>query len=159
MHRGTATLLQLSIILIGVGAFVFMLFEPHVEGRNEHATLTQIYFNDPFLAFAYTASLPLFYGLYLIFTILTHVKNNMPFSETTLRASRTLKRCAITLMCFALVGAVWIMHMESDDRSGGFFMSVLVMIGAAIIKTGAGTFERQATKRLSHPQTPTNPAF
>jgi hypothetical protein len=37
-------------VVVGGAVFVFLLWEPHIEGRNAHATLFQIYFNDPFLA-------------------------------------------------------------------------------------------------------------
>jgi hypothetical protein len=40
--------LQAVIVLIGIGALALMLWEPHIEGRNAHATLFEIYFNDPF---------------------------------------------------------------------------------------------------------------
>jgi hypothetical protein len=56
--------LQAVIVLIGIGALALMLWEPHIEGRNAHATLFEIYFNDPFLAYAYLASIPFFVALY-----------------------------------------------------------------------------------------------
>jgi hypothetical protein len=62
--------LQAVIVLIGIGAVALMLWEPHIEGRNAHATLFQIYFNDPFLAYAYIASLPFFVALYQAFKVL-----------------------------------------------------------------------------------------
>jgi hypothetical protein len=50
--------LQVVIVLIGIGVLAFMLWEPHVEGRNAHATVFEIYFHDPFLAYAYIGSIP-----------------------------------------------------------------------------------------------------
>lgn len=40
------------VVLGGIGALAFMLWEPHLEGRNAHAGLFEIYFKDPFLAYA-----------------------------------------------------------------------------------------------------------
>ena len=54
-------------MLIGVGALAVLLGEPRIEGRNAHATLFEIYFNDPFLAYAYIASIPFFVALYQAF--------------------------------------------------------------------------------------------
>src|SRR5882757_4418154 len=62
--------LQAVIVLIGIGALALMLWEPHIEGRNAHATLFEIYFKDPFLAYAYIASIPFFVALYQAFKVL-----------------------------------------------------------------------------------------
>lgn len=42
--------LQAVVVLIGIGALAFLLWEPHLKGRNANATTFEIYFNDPFLA-------------------------------------------------------------------------------------------------------------
>ena len=52
--------LQVVIVLIGIGVLALMLWEPQIEGRNAHATLFEIYFQDPFLAYAYIASTSFF---------------------------------------------------------------------------------------------------
>jgi hypothetical protein len=70
MKRSSTTFLQLVIVLIGIGALALMLWEPHIEGRNAHATTFQIYFNDPFLAYTYIASIPFFVALYQAFKVL-----------------------------------------------------------------------------------------
>jgi uncharacterized membrane protein YraQ (UPF0718 family) len=56
------------VVLMGIGTLVLLLWEPQIEGRNAHATLYQIYFNDPFLAYAYIASIAFFVALYQTFT-------------------------------------------------------------------------------------------
>jgi len=73
--------LQTVIVLIGIGAVALILWEPHIEGRNAHATLFQIYFNDPFLAYAYIASLPVFVALYQAFKVLGYAGQNEVFSQ------------------------------------------------------------------------------
>ena len=58
MKRGSTTFLQAVILLLGVGVFAFLLWEPNLEGRNVNATLFEIYFKDPFLAYIYLAFVP-----------------------------------------------------------------------------------------------------
>ena len=65
--------LQAVIVLIGIGALALMLWEPHIEGRNAHATFFEIYFKDPFLAYAYLASIPFFVALYQVFKVLGYI--------------------------------------------------------------------------------------
>lgn len=72
---------RVGIVLFGVAALTFLLWEPHLEGRNVHATVYQIYFNDPFLAYAYIASLPFFLGFVaggVVFILLFGDKEDRP---------------------------------------------------------------------------------
>lgn len=73
MKRSSILFLQAVVVLIGIGVFVFMLWEPHIEGRNANATLFEIYFQDPFLAYAYTASIAFFVALYQVFKLLGYI--------------------------------------------------------------------------------------
>src|SRR6476619_3957606 len=98
MNRGSTIFLQIVIVLIGVGALALMLWEPHVEGRNAHATLFEIYFKDPFLAYAYIASIPFFVALYQAFTVLGYAGQNKVFSQAAVKALRIIKYCAIALI-------------------------------------------------------------
>src|SRR6266480_5875464 len=88
--------LQAVIVLIGIGALALMLWEPHIEGRNAHATFFEIYFKDPFLAYAYLASIPFFVALYQVFKVLGYVGQNKVFSPRAVKALRTIKFCAIS---------------------------------------------------------------
>ncbi len=142
MKRSSTLFLQLVIVLIGIGALALMLWEPHVEGRNAHATLFEIYFNDPFLAYAYVASIPFFVALYQAFKVLGYAGQNKVFSQAAVKALRTIKYCAIALIGFVAVGEIFIMFGNSDDRAGGVFMGVLITFGSIVMATAAAMFER-----------------
>ena len=128
---------QVVIVLIGIGALALMLWEPHIEGRNAHATLYEIYFNDPFLAYAYIASVPFFVALYQAFTVLGFMRQNKVFSQASLKAVRTIKYCAISIIGFAAVGEIIILLSNSDDRAGGVFMGILIILGSVVIAAAA----------------------
>src|SRR6185369_14554147 len=134
--------LQAVIVLIGVGALALMLWEPHIEGRNAHATLFEIYFKDPFLAYAYLSSIPFFVALYQALKVLGYIGENKAFSQATVKALRTIKFCALAIIGFVAVGELFIMLNDSDDRAGGVFMGVLITFGSIVIATAAATFER-----------------
>ena len=142
MKRGSTIFLQVIIVLIGVGALALLLWEPHIEGRNAHATLFQIYFNDPFLAYAYIASISFFVALYQAFKLLGYVGSNKVFSQAAVKALRTIKYCAIAIIGFVAVGEIFILLSNSDDRAGGVFMGVLITFGSVVIATAAAMFAR-----------------
>src|SRR5215213_10027495 len=118
MKRRSTLFLQVVVVLIGIGALILMLWEPHLEGRNAHATVFEIYFKDPFLAYAYIASIPFFMALYQAFKVLGYAGQNKVFSQTAVKALRTIKYCAIAIIGFVGVGEIFIMLASSEDRAG-----------------------------------------
>ena len=109
MKRSSTIFLQVVIVLIGIGALALLLWEPHLEGRNTHATLFEIYFKDPFLAYAYLASIPFFVALYQAFKVLGYAGQNKVFSQAAVKALRTIKYCAIAIIGFVAVSVIFMM--------------------------------------------------
>jgi len=142
MKKGSAIFLQVIIVIIGIASLVFLLWEPHLEGRNVHASFFEIYFKDPFLAYAYIGSLPFFVALYKSFKVLGYARLDKAFSPEAVKALRTIKYCAICIIGFVAVGEIFIMSHESDDRAGGVFMGVLIGFGSVVVVTAAAVFER-----------------
>jgi hypothetical protein len=142
MKRSSTLFLQVVIVLVGIGALAVMLWEPHIEGRNVRATLFEIYFNDPFLAYAYIASIPFFVALHRAFKVLGYAGKNQVLSRAAVKDLRTIKYCAIAIIGFVLVGEIFILLAESDDRAGGVFMGILITFGSMVIATAAAVFER-----------------
>ena len=134
--------LQAVIVLIGIGALALMLWEPHIEGRNAHATLFEIYFKDPFLAYAYLASIPFFVALYQAIKVLGYIGESNAFSQPTLKALRTIKFCALAIIGFVAVGELFIVLGNSDDRAGGVFIGILISFGSVVVAAAAAMFER-----------------
>jgi hypothetical protein len=142
MKRGPSLFLRAVLVLIGIGALAFLLWEPHIEGRNTHATLFEIYFKDPFLAYAYVGSIPFFVGLYHAFKVLGYAGRNKEFSPSAVRSLRTIKYCAIVIVGFVAVGEVFIMLGHSDDHAGGVFMGVLITFASIVVATAMAILER-----------------
>lgn len=142
MKRSSTIFLQVVVVLIGIGALALLLWEPQIEGRNAHATQFAIYFKDPFLAVVYIGSIAFFVGVYQAFKLLGYAGKNKVFSQAAVRALRTIKYCAITIIGFVAVEEIIIMFNNSDDRAGGVFMGVLITFGSVVIATAAAMFER-----------------
>ena len=98
MKRGSTIFLQAVILLLGVGVFALLLWEPNLEGRNVNATLFEIYFKDPFLAYIYLAFVPFFVGIYQAFKMLGYARRDEVFSPRAVLALRTIKYCAIAVV-------------------------------------------------------------
>lgn len=149
MKSSTAAFLQAVVVLIGIGILAFLLGEPHLEGRNAHATTFEIYFRDPFLAYVYVGSIPFFVALYRAFGLFGLAGRTGGFSAETVDALRSIKRCALTLLGFVAGGVIIIlMNGDPDDRPAGVFMSFLVASPTVVVATVAGKFARKVQRTL-----------
>lgn len=142
MKRSSTAFLQVVIVLVGLGALALLLWEPHLEGRNKHATVFEVYFHDPFLAYAYISSVAFFVALYQAFKVLGYAGKNQVFSPAAVKALRTIKFCAIAMIGFVAGAEIFILMQESDDRAGGVVMGVFIAFGSIVMATAAATFER-----------------
>ena len=146
MNRNLAKLLQALVVLIGLVMAGLMLWEPHLEGRNAHATVFQIYFQDPFLAYVYAGSIPFFLALHQAFKVLGLAADQRLRSPETARALRNIRHCALALVGLVAIAEVFIILGESDDRAGGVAMGLFAMLGSAAIAFAATAFERYVGK-------------
>src|SRR5262245_54836131 len=142
MERGSILFLKAVLVLAGIGALVLLLWEPHIEGRNAHATLFEIYFKDPFLAYAYIASIPFFVALYRAFKLLGYAGQKTIFTPAAIGALRTIRYCAITIVGFVALGEIFIMLGDSDDRAGGVFMGILITFSSSVVAATMVVLER-----------------
>jgi hypothetical protein len=145
LGKGMSTLfLKAVVILIGIGALAFLLWEPHLEGRNVDATLFEMYFNDPFLAYVYIGSIPFFAALYQAFMLLGHIRQNKIFSQNSIKALRMMRYCATALVVFIIGAEAYIVIVQrgKDDIAGGVAMGLFMAFISVIIATSAAVCER-----------------
>jgi hypothetical protein len=145
IKRSTTLLLQAVVVLFGITALALMLWEPHLEGRNAHATLFEIYFKDPFLAYAYTASIAFYAALYQAFKLFGYLGRDQAFSPRSVRALRTIKYCGMALV--AMIGGAMaylvIAVRGKDDIAGGIAVGLAMSVLSAVVATTAAVFERR----------------
>ena len=143
MKRTSTVFLQVVIALIGVCVFGLMIWEPLLEGVNTHATLWQVYFTDPFLAYAYVGSIAFFVALYQAFKLMGYVGRGNVFSPQAVKALRIIKYAALSLIGFIIGGEIFLFltRSASDDPAGGVMMGLFMSFIAGIIATAAAVFE------------------
>jgi hypothetical protein len=144
MKKGSAVFLQVILALFGMGALIFLLGEPHLEGRNAHATVFEVYFKDPFLAYVYLASIAFFTGLYQAIKVLGYAGRDRIFSQEAVNALRTIKYCALAMIAFVAVSVIFMPlgAPEDDDGPQGVVMRGVVIFGSIVVAMMAAMFER-----------------
>lgn len=150
LQKISVTFLQIVVVLVGIGVLALLLWEPHLEGRNVNATLFQIYFNDPFLAYVYASSIFFFVALYQAFKVLGHVRNDETFSQATIKSLRTVRNCIITLagLIAAADAYLFVFMRGEDDIAGGVAVSLFLMFVSMIIAATVAVFEGILRKGL-----------
>src|SRR5262245_1625977 len=145
MKRSSIIFLQIVIVLIGVAALAFLLWEPQVEGVNKNRTNFEIYFQDPFLALVYAGSIPFFIALYQAIRALGYVGRNQVFSPEVVKALRTIKYCALAIIGFVVVEEIWILLVsgpDEDNPGAPIFLGLLIILPSIVVAVTAGMFER-----------------
>lgn len=145
LSRSSTTFLQFVVILIGLVAVAFLLWEPQVEGRNKDATQFEIYFQDPFLALVYMGSIPFFVALYQAIRALGYAGRNEVFSPEVVKALRIIKYCALAIIGFVFVEEIWILAAsggDNDNPGAPIFLGLLIVLPSIVVATTAGMFAR-----------------
>ncbi len=150
MKKSSIIFLQAVVVLVGLGALAFMLVMPHFEGRNVDATVFEVYFKDPFLAYAYIASILFFTALYKAFKLLGYIGRNEVFSFNSVQALRTIKYCAVTLSALIVMAGAYIraFHAGNDDPAGFLALCIVTTFVSIVIATGAAVFEKLLQKAI-----------
>jgi len=150
MKKSSTIFLQIVIVLIGMGVLGAMLWEPHLEGRNANATLFEIYFRDPFLAYVYIASIPFFVGLYQAFKVLGYAGQNRVISPAAVKALRTIGYCAfMTAGAIVAADAFLMIHARlypeigaPDGPEGAVMLGIIATFASLVIAAAAAVFQR-----------------
>jgi len=145
VKNSSTAFLQTILVVLGIGALLALIAMPQFEGRNVDATLFEIYFNDPFLAYVYLGAIPFFVGLYQAFKILGFVAKNNTFSHVTVKALRMIKYCSfITAGAVIAAGAFLMISARSngEDAAGAVMLGLITTFASVVIGTAAAVFER-----------------
>lgn len=143
----TVIFLRSVVVLTGIGVLALMLWIPPHEGRNAGATLFEVYFKDPFLAYVYIGSIPFFAALYQAFKLLGCIGCDDTRSPAAAKALRTIKYCALA-NAGLIAGAVVYIFMTAganDDPVGFVIPGVLAVLASLAAAAAAAVFEKKRT--------------
>ena len=141
IKKSPTIFLQISTVIVAIAALAFLLWEPQMEGRNINATFFEIYFTDPFLAYAYFASAPFFIGLYQSYKFFGYVRKGHAISLESISTIRFIKHCSLAMIAFVVLGEVFLLFTESDDRAGGVSMGLLIAFASVVTLAFTSVFQ------------------
>ena len=145
VKRAATVFLQLIIVLVGIAVLAALLLFPRIEGKNAHATLFQIYFKDPSVAYIYLASIPFFVALYQAVKGLGYVRDDKVFSPAAVKVLRTIKYCALIIAGSTVAADVYIRiaaRNSHDDPAGAMILGVIITFVSFVVAAVAAVFEK-----------------
>lgn len=133
MKNKSTLFLKSVIVVIGLVVLAGLLGFPHLEGRNEGATLFEIYFRDPFLAYIYLTAVPFYWALVQGFKLLQNIDANKAFSLSSITALKQIKISAL-IHSLLFSGCMYsIYRFAEDDDSPGVIVLGMGIVGASIV--------------------------
>lgn len=139
--------LQIVIVALGLGVAAVLLYEPHIEGVNANAAaLSDIYFDDPFLAYVYISFIAVFVGLYSAFKLAGYIGRGNMCSPESVRALRTVRYCALLFagLIFAAMAFLTLFTRGEDDIAGGIAIGLFLSVTSLVIAGVSAKLERKA---------------
>lgn len=142
MRKGSTLFLKFVICLIAIGALLWLILFPQLEGRAANLDLISIY-KDPLIIYAYIGSISFFIALYQAIKLLGYIDGNQVFSQAAVNAVRNIKYCAITLGGFIVLGILYIrLSVIDDDPAGVTALGIFTTFAALVIATATAVFQR-----------------
>lgn len=141
MNRNLILFLKFIVLLVGALVLTFMLWEPHLEGRNVNADLFTIYFRDSFLAYAYIGSIPFFVALYQSFKLLGYVGEKNVSSQR--RALQIIKYCGLLLFMVVIGGEIFLFSMGVEENPPVLMMGLIGTVISLGIANIAAVLEKK----------------
>lgn len=144
MKRVSTVFLRILLVLVALVVLAALVVEPQLEGRNENSTLVQTYFQDPFLAYVYIASIPFFGMLFQAFQLLRYADSNQLFSKASLTRIKNIQYLALSLVLL-IIGAeayFFLIQRSTEDIAGGVVIGLFAMLIALCIASVSSVFHK-----------------
>lgn len=142
MKKGSTLFLKIVILLIAFGAIVGLIWFPQAEGRAVNLDLISIY-ADPFIIYAYIASIPFFIGLFQAFKLLSYINSNKAFSKEAVNTLKIMKFASISIIVFIILGLLYIRFFANgDDPAGPTMLGFIASFIFGVIATASGVIQK-----------------
>lgn len=147
MKKASTLFLKLVICFIAVGALLWLIWFPQLEGRAANLDLISIYM-DPLIIYTFIGSIPFFVALYQAFILLGYVDRDKVFSLSSVNAVRSIKYCAIAFGSFIVLGILYIriryagLSVPDDDPAGVTALGIFTTFVSIVIATALAIFQR-----------------
>ncbi|MFC0298627.1 DUF2975 domain-containing protein [Geobacillus jurassicus] len=136
--------LKVALVLIGLPVLALCIFLVPVLGDVAAKLLPKYAWIKFFVFLVFDASaLPFYVALYQAFRLLTYIDRNDVFSESSVKALKAIKYCAVTISGLHLLALpLFYLFAEKDDAPGVIFVGLLVPFASLVIAVFAAVLQK-----------------
>lgn len=138
MERGSTFFLRAFIFLIGAAVLALCVFVLPLGISSD-----QTGYYRPILIGMYIPAIPFFFAIYQTFKLLSYIDKNTAFSELSIKALRSIKRCGLAISAMYTVGMPYIFYAaDRDDAPGVVMIGLVIILAAAAVAVVAATLQK-----------------
>lgn len=141
--KGYSTIfLKISVILIGVPILALCIFGL-TRLANNPVSPEYAHMLYPIIAGIYVSAIPFYFALYRAFRLLSYIDNNKAFSQISVYALKSIKRCAntVSILYVAIMPFIYLLA-EKDDAPGLIIIGMVPIFTATVIAVFAAVLQR-----------------
>jgi hypothetical protein len=137
MKQGSTLFLKIAVIIMGIpvlAACVFLLPQLAKEAMKhaaEGATLAYVVF--ALLIIMYVSAIPFYFALYQALKLLSYIDKNQAFSQISVTALNSIKKCAVFISGLYVVALPFVYIVAEWDDAPGLIIVGMVMVGAPMV--------------------------
>lgn len=139
MKLGPTFVLRAVVALIGLIVLALCLFAlpagiiSELEGDFDYGAI---------FAGLYIPAIPFFFALHQTLKLLNNIDRNKAFSQSSVKALKNIKYCALIISGLFLAGMPYIFYVaDRDDAPGGAAMGFVIIGASFVIATVAAVFQ------------------
>ena len=137
MEKAIILYLKLAVILMGVPVLALCIFlVPEIASFAEELYPNLVYIKYLVFLDLYATVIPFYFALYQAFMLLNYIYNNKAFSESSVRALKNIKYCALAISSLYMLGMPLFFLMAEKDDAPGIIGIGLAMIFASMVIAG-----------------------
>lgn len=144
MNRGSTFFLRVVVYLIGIAVFMLCIFGlPWIanEASESSSEISSLLY--PVLIGMYVAAIPFFIALYQALRLLSFIDKDNAFSESSVRALRNIKFCAVTISTVYMVVMPFFYFIgEKDDAPGVILIGLIIIFASMVIAVFAAVLQK-----------------
>ncbi|MGG1314075.1 DUF2975 domain-containing protein [Cohnella laeviribosi] len=131
-EQGSTIFLKGVVFLMGIAVLALCIFGlPGIANEAAEHYPELVYL--PVLIVVYTAAIPFFFALHQTLKLLNYIDKNKAFSDSSVKALKNIKNCAITISILYVAVMPLLYLMAQEDDAPGIVALGLVFIFASIV--------------------------
>lgn len=138
MRQGSTLFLKGAVVVLGLVVLAICIFVLPMGIASDNVGGYRF-----ILLGLYVAAIPFFVALYRAMKLLEYIDGNMAFSELSVKALGSIKRCAIAISLMFAAGMPYIyLVAERDDAPGVILIGLVITFASLVITTFAAVLQK-----------------